>query len=404
MSRRKLIFLIVLALVFTGMAMRYSHRAAKRNYCDFRVYHTTAVRFAEKSDIYRDKEGTLTPFKYSPMFAMLISPMALVDIHTACLLFFAVNFGCLIFILHFFRKLIRERAPTPREAWLLYGAVVLFSFRYILQVFDSGQVNLLMLALVVGALSLFKRGRNAAGGALLALSIMIKYMPALFLPYFILRRAWKPAAWTLLFLVVYSVLPAIHIGVEKEKEYLGNWAPFITKTSLDKGSWMDYKNQSFYSMVLRTVSNESPYKGQAPNLPWLDFKQALYLSVFLSGLIYMLMVYPRPGRNVWDPVEISLLFIAMALFNPNSWLFNYVSLSVAAMTLLDDYLRNREKDRMSLRLLVAAFILSSVGSESLFGNDWEFKTEAGSFLTLSALLLIVALIRLKYKTPTARLS
>jgi hypothetical protein len=380
-------------MAFIGNFIRYSQRAPRRHYADFRVYHATAERFLQKKDIYDRPDMEITPFKYSPMFALLVSPLGLVSRHTASLIFFTLNFATLILLCFFAARLLGVTGLSGVQKVFLFFIPILFTSRFILHVWDSGQVNLIMFLLAVLSLYFMKQGKDMLSGATLGLSVMFKYMPAVFVPYLIFHKKYKIVAWILVFVVIWCLLPAFVVGWDREVFYLQKWLPSISETSLDHGSWYDYKNQSLYSAVLRYFTKDATY---GPRWTGLSFEQGLGLSVLLGGLIYILVLLK--GRNVPEQPKLdwSILFLCMALFNPNAWMMNFVVFFFVYMYLMDYLFRVRFKDKITVGLMLLAFVLTSWTSESLVGNDLENLFEELSFVTLGALILIICLVRLKF--------
>lgn len=292
MNKKYAVFLI-LAVVFSGMFLRYMHRVPKRHYCDFRVYYATGQRFIERQNIYSRPDEAITPFKYSPMFALVISPLSFFSIKTASLIFFTFNYLALITAFILSAKIIVKQPLPSRKNILLYLIPAVFSFRFILQTLDSGQVNIIMFLAVLGGLYCLQKAQEPAGTALLAFSIMFKYMPAVFLPYFLVRKKIKFIGLIALFSLIFCFLPAIYTGVEKAMVYLRNWLPFITETSLDSGSWCDFKNQSLYSFILRYFTTGSPY---GISLVDLTFAQAMTIAISLGSALYFLILIPGKKR------------------------------------------------------------------------------------------------------------
>ena len=83
-----------------------------------------------------------------------------------------------------------EEPGRPFPTWAK-GLTVVLSLRTILSDLTHGNVNLLILFLVVTGLAAFRRGRDMIAGILLALAIACKVTPALFIPYFLWKRAWR---------------------------------------------------------------------------------------------------------------------------------------------------------------------------------------------------------------------
>src|SRR3989338_9189902 len=173
MTRNKSLVFIALFLLFCGMAFQYSQRAFPRKCSDFRVNYETAKRFILKQDLYEKfEDATVANFKYSPMFAMLVSPLAVFSLNQAALIFFSLNFASLLVIFICFKRLIVEKATTSRENLLLYVLSFIFVFRFIISVLHEGQINILMIAFVAIALYSLKKGKDVLAGAFLGLAIL----------------------------------------------------------------------------------------------------------------------------------------------------------------------------------------------------------------------------------------
>ena len=287
---------------------------------------------------------------------------------------------------------------SNKENMWIYALPVLLSFRFVLGVFDSGQVNFLMIALVLSGLYCFENEKNILGGALFALSLMFKHTPFIFIPYFFVKQKFKAVFLTIVFMVFYCILPAVYSGWDKEKNYLAHWLPSVSQISLDRGSWIDYKNQSFYLLILRYFMKGSPYQDIIPSLSLWSFQGTLIFSLLLSSLIYILMVFPGTRSVRPNMMEYSLLFIGLALFNPNAWTFNYVSLMFAYMALGHYFLKNGVRShKLIFMLTVCAFALTSGGSQSLVGRKWQHQLEVLSTVTIGTMIMLFILCSLKYK-------
>lgn len=375
------------------MLGRYLNRVPKRHYCDFRVYHHTAQVFLSGKDIYVQDSVNITPFKYSPFFAFLTSPLGVVPIKPAAAAFFIFNFLATIILFRYAYKLSVDKPLPGAHQLLLYVLGILFVSRFILQAWDSGQVPIIMSGLVLVSLYLFKKGKEIPASAMLAGSIMIKYLPAIFIPYYVIKKKYKAAGLIFLFVALWLFVPALYTGFAKNNAYLASWLPSIVRTSLDQSSYFDCKNQSFFSMVLRTVS-DSPCSASLFNL---DFRWALMLGYLLAIVLYMFVLIP--GKTQDRRVDYALMFTFLPLFNPNGWLHNFVALAFPYIFLLN-YLREvRCRDYFVLILVIGSFLFTSVMSEGLAGDTMQNLAETLSFVTLGTLLLSAALIKLKFSRP-----
>lgn len=396
-TKRNIAYALI-AIAFVALFFRYMHRAPKRHYCDFRVYYATSQRFLAKEDIYSRPDETITPFKYSPMFAFLISPLSLLPQKPASLVFFTISFIALIAICRVSKKLILKEDTTFKEKVFFYFLPLIFTSRFILAALDSGQVTIMILLLVICGIYFEKKNKNIISAALIALSFMFKYTPVLLLPYFIFRKKIKLTFLILLFTVIYCLVPAVYVGMDKQKDYLKSWLPSISETSLDKGSWYDTKNQSLYSLVLRTFTKDSPHKPLAN----FDFNQGLALAAILGAIIYIPILIPKAQGQ--ENLDYSLLLICMALFNPNGWLSNFVFLIFGYMVILYYLIKNgflRNKTAFALTFL--SFVISSWGCESVVGDNLQNFLEMLSTVTIAALIVVFILFMIKFKTEPKKI-
>ncbi len=394
---RKWLIGLAVALIFVVFLVRYLDRVPKRHYCNFRVYHHAALKFLAGEDIYFRDTMAVTPFKYSPFFAFSFIPIGVLPIKVAASLFFTLNFVLAIVLLRLASELMESQARfmvLPGRSWLLlYGLGALVLFRFVLVVWDSGQVTMLMCALVLAGLVSLSKGRNKTAGAFLAAAILIKYTPAIFFPYLIVKRQYKAAAWMMVFVVIWLSIPALAVGIQQEIAYLSSWFPSIIGTSLDKWSYMDTKNQSLISMTIRFFSD----CGYGINVVHLTFEQGKFLGYFLSALLYVLALIPPFGKPRDQRIDYALLFSFLPLFNPNGWIVNFVALAVPYTLLIGYLIEVKWKDAFVATCVVVGFMASSLMAQDIVGNNMQNRGELFSNVTLGTLLLVFALLKLKFE-------
>ena len=374
---KNLYIIFLIFFLFIGLFFNYSHRAKKRNYSDFRVYYSTSKHFLLKEDIYSRPDISITPFKYSPCFAFCFSWLGLFSIDTAAKIFFVINFLSIIFIFFILKKFI-VKEPLSKK-FLLYFLSSIFVFRFILQVLHSGQITIIMFLLSLLSLY-FMDNKILLSAFFLSLSIMFKYTPIIFLVYFLFRKRIKFAIFVFLFLFLFSILPAIYVGIDKQVYYLKKWLPYIINTSLDKGSFFDIKNQSLYSFILRI----KPIN--------LNFEYAILFSILIVFFIFFFTIIKE---NKY--IDYSVIFILMALLNPNAWLSNFSFLLFPYFFLTYYLIKTNFKDKITFILIIISFILSSFTSQDIVGNTLEDLFLKNSTITISSLILVLVLLRLKFK-------
>jgi len=221
-------------------------------------------------------------------------------------------------------------------------SIVTISFIY--DMFDLGQPNLVLLALMLLGFWLLQNNRPWSSGSLFALATAIKVFPVAVLPYLVWRRQWASAASTMIFLAVFLfAVPAPVRGFQHNLSELKTWYQGMVGSSSEKGfgqrddqnwSWMNQSVISLTHRLTRPVNYNQDDPAKAPatmNLLDLDFKTANWAVVGVSiliGLGFIVVMPPRSRRTPRsDAEELGILFCLMTVASPLArqyyfmWLF-----------------------------------------------------------------------------------
>jgi glycosyl transferase family 87 len=232
------------------------------------------------------------------------------------------------------------RVPSPWLAALPSIATISFVF----DMFDLGQPNLVLLALMMLGFWSLQHGRSWTSGSLFALATAIKVFPVAVFPYLVWRRQWASAASMMIFLVFFLiVVPTPIRGFQHNVSELKTWYQGMVGSSSEQGfgqrddqnwSWMNQSLISLTHRLTRPVNYNQDNPASAPatmNLVDLDFKTANWVVVAVSiaiGLGFIGMMPPRSRRTPRsDAEELGILFCLMTVASPLArqyyfmWLF-----------------------------------------------------------------------------------
>jgi alpha-1,2-mannosyltransferase len=164
-----------------------------RDWFDLRVYHgavDTWVHHGGRLYDYR-VPGTTYGFTYPPFAAVAMLPMALLDLRAAIAAGLLLNLVALAVVV----RLLTGRA-WRRHGWYgcVLGACALALFEPLRDTFSFGQVNLLLLALVLVDAWLLATGRERRAGIGIGLAAAVKLTPALFIGLLLVARRGRAAA------------------------------------------------------------------------------------------------------------------------------------------------------------------------------------------------------------------
>ena len=215
---------------------------------------------------------------------------------------------------------------------------------FVFDMFDLGQPNLLLLAMMLYGFWSLRRQRSWLAGFMFALATAIKVFPIAVLPYLIWRRKWQAVAATVAFTgILLYVVPAPIRGVERNAAELALWYQGMVGTSSDKGfgqrdeqnwSWV---NQSLIAVTHRLVRpiNYNQDNPKTPprtmNIIDVDYRTANWIVLALSALLGLgfLVVMPGQVRRTArsDAEELGILLCLITVASPLArqyyfmWLF-----------------------------------------------------------------------------------
>ena len=221
------------------------------------------------------------------------------------------------------------RAPGQ---WLFFFSGII-SISFVFDMFDLGQPNLVLLALMMYGFWSLQQQRSWMAGSMFALATALKMFPIAVFPYLVWRKQWTALASMAIFLIVFLfVVPAPLRGFQHNITELKTWYQGMVATSSERGfgqrdeqnwSWV---NQSIIAVTHRLTrpvnyNQEDPTKPvRTMNVVDLSFKQANLVVLAVSILIGLgfLAVMPKASRRTArsDAEEIGLLFCLMTVASP----------------------------------------------------------------------------------------
>jgi hypothetical protein len=365
-----LLFALAVAAVAVGQHPRRG--------VDFRVYLTAAERFREGTDLYRVDDGAM-PFKYAPVTAPLFLPFTALPPRAAVALW---NLGSVL-ALAGVSVLTRRARPSAQEAtpwpWapVLATAVLLPAFAL---EFFYGQVDAVLLWLLVFAAVGAERGRVWGPGAAFAVACLLKPPAALLGLFLLWRKHWRVVGATALFGAL-LVLPTLgRYGWTGTVSQLGDWTRTLARTT---PPWaLGHNPQGLPTLLMSWVlpAESLPPPGA------MSLAQAVALGLFIAAL-----GWARPG----PVVLLACCCLGVTLLSPLAWRANYV----LAWPLIRAALEGRSRAEWTGVAFVA--ILGVTTSDAVLGAELARRVLLWRpFAVAYAALLIACLLRKQgSKTP-----
>jgi hypothetical protein len=382
-------------------------KAATSTSIDIHVYLHAASQFAGGQDIYSNNPHNR--YLYSPLFAMLMQPLAAFDWSWARFIWLIVNglAGVRVWIL--LQRLVGPWLPASgRGRWLLGAGVAILALEFLNQNLNLGQITLLILWLTVEGCLLVLGGRALPGAALIALGINIKIVPALALAYLLVRRAWTGVAASVAFLALSLMLPALQTGWTRNVELHERWVASINPGQSEYLFEQDKGCQSVNCIVSAYLLDPEAPENRGYHPAWMRLPAATLLPLIraaqlavLFALLVPLVQHRRAGApdGLQTFREIACLLAATLLVFPHQMAYATVyAVPAAAYVFLYGLTlwRSRSRWRIHERVLVGGSIclaaLVAVQGRDLIGNAAVNLFRFYRLLGLSAIVWMVALI------------
>lgn len=345
-----------------------------------------------------------------PIMAMILMPFAQLSEGVGALAWFYCKVAMTVWAIHWLFRLL-DQPDRPFPVWGKMLAVVL-SLRPIQGDLTHGNVNLFILFLVIASLVAFTLRRDWLAGLALALAIACKITPALFVPYFLWKRAWKTLAATAVGLgLFFFLLPGLTFGWHKNWTYLQSWQKVMVQPFVEGTITSEHQNQSLPGLMARMLT-QSPsfadYEGNTyvplafHNLADLDRATLQWLVKGCMGVFALLVLWrcrtPTADRTDWRLfAEYGIVTLGMLLFSERTWKHHAVTL-VVPFAVLCYVLSAFALSRRQRIVIVGGLVLSSMAMLSTSTGFWDahdlvgktaqvYGAYVGAFLILAAALL-----------------
>ena len=342
--RRAFLFGIAFLCLFT--AIKYYAKAEKPSRLGDQT-RTAFLRWRPQVLALDDGRNIYDEFRYPnpPIMALILRPfMELPPLAGAMVWFFAKVGMAIAMIVWTFRLL-----AVPVADWVK-GLAIALSLHPILGDLAHGNVNLFISFIVVGALECFRRRWDFTAGLAIGLAIACKVTPALFVPYFLWKRAWRALAGVIVGSMLWlAIVPGGVLGWEYNRVLLTSWFEHMVKPfAIDGKVTTEHPNQSIPGVVFRLLTAEPsfleydpedghPISSEFHNLADVgpaNAKRIVQLAMLLFAIVIVALCrwpthranVPRAGPQL--VAEFGLILIGMLLFSERTWKHHAVALIV----------------------------------------------------------------------------
>jgi alpha-1,2-mannosyltransferase len=344
--------LIVFAVAASAAAFLLAFSARHGSF-DLEVYYGAVNYWAHgRGEIYDFLQPmTKYGFTYPPFAALTMLPMAVLPWWLVNVLAIAATVVVTITVLYWFLAPVIRRQGWSRWFAMATATILVALFEPLRETLSFGQVNMLLVFVVVADLLLLVRYRSPLGGVGIGLATAVKLTPGIFILYLVIARRFRAAALASATTLAATVLAGA-LAPDATREF---WTSALWDTDR-VGSLSFISNQSLEGFVAR-LHPSNPNTG-------------LWILLVLGALALWGMRVWRAARVGDDLAGLALTGVVGLLISPVTWIHHMVWLLPALLVLVDRGLAARGRRRILL-LTFAGLMYVLLCSRA----PWNFSEE-----------------------------
>ncbi|MFU8852601.1 glycosyltransferase 87 family protein [Micromonospora sp. SL1-18] len=386
-TARHLVTVVALAALLPALyQLNLSH-----DFFDLKIYMRAMDWWAAGHPLYDyvqpDRVQGALYFTYPPFTALVLRPFALLPLGVTVAIFTVLTVLGLVVTTRWLVMPLVERHDLPRLFTVTVAVLLVFAVESTRETITFGQINMLLVVLILADLLFAVPGGRRWGGVGVGLATALKLFPGIFILYLLATRRWRAA-------VVASVAAAVATLLAAAVAPTDSWRFWTHELwATDRVGRTDYTgNQSLFGLLSRLTAPERPSQ-----LPWL-----LLVGVVIGYGLWRAARVARAGDAL---AGLTLTGLVGGLVSPISWTHHLYWFIPAVVVLVDAGLDTRRDAVASARRRRWLFTLAvGTGFVIIYGVvtflDWGVaptRTDSvGEFVARNAyvllsLLLLVAL-------------
>jgi len=370
---------------------------------DFEVYYSASNALVNGNQVYGEAFGLDSGYyKYSPLVLFLFLPLSVLPFTVAKVIYFFVLCASIIVAIRYISGFVKDKFfPTSVERVMV--RVQLFMFLACLLQFyyelHLGNVNSILLLLVVFGLIAHQRGKIIPASLLLAIAVLAKPHFLLLFPLFLIRREIKFIGITVGGIILGLFIPALYTGWIRNLQLLRDWVTTMMIHNQSPVSGFD----TVYSWMYKIAGN------------FYSFQPGLWFTIVILTIVYLLLflfiyknrVAERSGQvnRLWQQSFVFEFFLILgAIPNLTVTDFEHFMFSLPLISFLLLYIYNYKPSLRFIIISVFALILYGGNIRDLVGKNISAWMTANGILGLGNMMIIALVLvvwhRIRQKQTT----
>jgi hypothetical protein len=316
----------------------------------------------------------------------LFIPVSLLPFAYAKILHFFVLSACIAYAVIYISNFIHRTYFPDLGAKFITRTQYLLMLICLLQFYFElhlGNLNIILLLLVVLSLAAMINGNHLMAGILMALAIFLKPHFVLLLPVLVLRKQYRTLLYFSLAVLLFLVLPALFIGISKNISLHQGWLGTMLHHNKAPIKGFD----TIYSLIFRIYSDYVDY------IPGRWFTGTIFATVYSACCLLILTnrFSEKKKASMTDPQQ-NMVFeylLVLALI-PNLMVtdFEHFMFSAPLIAFMLMYLYSQKDKVLLLVLTVLSFLLYGGNLREVVGTSVSSWMTGHGMLGLGNLVII----------------
>lgn len=348
---------------------------------DINIYLRASQRLLNNENLYPN-------YLYSPLFALILSPLSFLNSYSARILWALVNFSVVFRLWQLLNLIIiKKYIPEKRKRLYFLSGLFFISAGFLNHNLILGQITIIILWLTAEGLYQLFNNKDFLGSGLIALGINIKILPLIFLFYLFFKKKYKSTVLIIVFVAVSLFLPALVIGYQYNNLLLHSWMNRINP-STQKYVLEDNNESNSVSAILPAYFykfnelNDTECCFFKRKVFLLSEKSILFVILLLKlslglsilGLIFYKYKF-RHNKTLYLFWEFAWLMLISLLIFPHQMAYALLYIIPAEIYILFYFLMTlKQKKKLSLKFLLifipatVLMTISALSGRDIIGN------------------------------------
>lgn len=358
---------------------------------DFEVYYSASNALVDGNQVYGEAFGLDSGYyKYSPLVLFLFMPLSALPFTIAKVIYFFVLCASILVAIRYISGFIKD-VFFPKSVEGVMLRVQLFMFLACLLQFyyelHLGNVNSILLLLVVIGLIAHQRGKTITASLLLAIAVLVKPHFLLLFPLYLIRREIKFIGITVVGIIIGLFIPALYTGWIRNLQLLKDW------------------------VTTMMIHNQSPVTGYDTVYSWLykiigsfySFQPGLWFTIVIITIVYVLLllfIYKnrveersvQGNRSRQQSFVFEFFLILGAIPNLTVTDFEHFMFSLPLISFLLLYIYNQKPSLRFIVISVFTLVLYGGNIRDLVGKTISAWMTANGILGLGNMMIIALVL------------